>query len=165
MTINFKEIPDWWALCPNEKCPLASQCLRHQAYVNAPDQFTRYVCLLPTTWRGSECRYYQDMQPVTLARGFKLVFGAIKDRHLRSSARNTLLSYFGSNGTYYRYYNGERVLSPKQQQYIKDLLAGYNRSDVYTPDLSVVYGLKARAYLTMEDWANAEKYAKQAQTG
>ena len=27
-------------------------------------------------------------------------------------------------------------------------LADYKRSDVYTPDLSVVYGLKARAYLS-----------------
>lgn len=45
------------------------------------------------------------------------------------------------------------------------LLAGYERTDVYTPDVSVVYGLKARAYLTMEDWANAEKYAKLAQNG
>ena len=44
-------------------------------------------------------------------------------------------------------------------------LADYKRLDVYTPDLSVVYGLKARAYLTMEDWANAEKYAKLAQSG
>ena len=45
------------------------------------------------------------------------------------------------------------------------LLADYERANVYTPDQSVVYGLKARAYLTMEDWANAEKYAKLAQTG
>lgn len=44
-------------------------------------------------------------------------------------------------------------------------LAGYNRKDVYTPDLSVAYGLKARVYLTMEDWANAAKYAKLAQQG
>lgn len=44
-------------------------------------------------------------------------------------------------------------------------LANYKRADKYTPDLSVVYGLKARAYLTMEDWANAQKYAKQAQAG
>ena len=47
----------------------------------------------------------------------------------------------------------------------EELLADYKRSDVYTPDVSVVYGLKARAYLTMEDWANAEKYAKLAQKG
>ena len=44
-------------------------------------------------------------------------------------------------------------------------LANYKRSDVYTPDVSVVYGLKARAYLEMKDWANAEKYAKMAQEG
>lgn len=45
------------------------------------------------------------------------------------------------------------------------LLAGYERSDKTTPDLSVVYGLKARAYLTMGQWGNAEKYAKLAQEG
>lgn len=49
----------------------------------------------------------------------------------------------------------------KAEQYLE----GYTRSDVYTPDKSVVYGLKARAYLTMEDWVNAEKYAKLAQAG
>lgn len=49
----------------------------------------------------------------------------------------------------------------KAEQYLAD----YKRSDVYTPDISVVYGLKARAYLVVEDWANAQKYAKMAQTG
>ncbi len=45
------------------------------------------------------------------------------------------------------------------------LLEGYERPDIYTPDISVVYGLKARAYLEIEDWENAEKYAKLAQEG
>lgn len=44
----------------------------------------------------------------------------------------------------------------------EEYLAGYKRENVYTPDLSVVYGLKARAYLVMEDWANAKTYAKNA---
>lgn len=47
----------------------------------------------------------------------------------------------------------------------EEYLANYKRENVYTPDVSVVYGLKARAYLVMEDWANAEKYAKLAQNG
>lgn len=47
----------------------------------------------------------------------------------------------------------------------EELLEGYTRESKYVPDQSVVYGLKARAYLTMEDWANAEKYAKLAQSG
>ncbi len=38
-------------------------------------------------------------------------------------------------------------------------------ADVYTPGLAFVQGLKARAYLITEDWANAEKYAKLAQEG
>ena len=42
------------------------------------------------------------------------------------------------------------------------LLAGYKRANIYTPDTSVVFGLKARAYLEIQDWANAEKYAKKA---
>lgn len=45
------------------------------------------------------------------------------------------------------------------------MLADYHRADIYTPDVSVVNGLRARAYLTMEDWPNAEKYAKLAQAG
>lgn len=47
----------------------------------------------------------------------------------------------------------------------EEYIAGYKRTDVYTPDLSVVYGLKARAYLTMEEWAKAEEYARKAQNG
>ncbi|MDR0962960.1 MAG: RagB/SusD family nutrient uptake outer membrane protein [Mediterranea sp.] len=47
----------------------------------------------------------------------------------------------------------------------EEYLADYKRADKYTPDLSVVYGLKARAYLTMGQWADAEKYAKLAQAG
>lgn len=44
-------------------------------------------------------------------------------------------------------------------------LADYQRADKYEVDLSVVYGLKARAYLTMENWAEAQAYAERAMSG
>lgn len=47
----------------------------------------------------------------------------------------------------------------------ENLLKGYSRKDIKDVDTTVVFGLKARAYLTMEDWANAELYAKKAQKG
>ena len=47
----------------------------------------------------------------------------------------------------------------------EEYLDGYTRTDITTPDKSVVYGLKARAYQVMEDWVNAERYAKLAQEG
>lgn len=69
-------------------------------------------------------------------------------------------------------YNNPRMTNEEAYAFIlsdldkaEEYLADYKRSDKYTPNLSVVYGLKARAYLTMEDWANAEKYAKLAQQG
>lgn len=68
--------------------------------------------------------------------------------------------------------NNERMTWEEAKKFIEDdlnaaenCLAGFVRTDKYTPDLSVVYGLKARLYLETEDWANAEKYAKLAQNG
>lgn len=68
--------------------------------------------------------------------------------------------------------NNPRATNEKMWQFIIDdlnkaeqYLADFERSNKYVVNLSVVYGLKARAYLTMGDWANAEKYAKLAQEG
>lgn len=68
--------------------------------------------------------------------------------------------------------NSERMTWDEAFDYIlKDLdcaekyLSDYKRADKYTPDISVVYGLKARTYLEKQDWANAEKYAKLAMNG
>ena len=47
----------------------------------------------------------------------------------------------------------------------EEYLAGVKRADKYTPDVSCVYGLKARAYLLMGDWAKARDYSKKAQAG
>lgn len=44
-------------------------------------------------------------------------------------------------------------------------LASYKRPDKTTPDLNTAYGLKARLYLLMEDWANAKLYAEKAMEG
>lgn len=69
-------------------------------------------------------------------------------------------------------YNNPRMTNKEAFKFIlsnldkaEEYLANYTRENKYTPDITVVYGLKARAYLTMEDWANAEKYAKLAQQG
>lgn len=68
--------------------------------------------------------------------------------------------------------NNPRATNEEMWEYIlsdldkaETFLTNYKRSDKYTPDLSVVYGLKARAYQTMADWVNAEKYAKLAMNG
>lgn len=44
-------------------------------------------------------------------------------------------------------------------------LEGYKRTTKEVPDQSVVWGLKARAYLVMGEWTKAAEYAKTAQAG
>lgn len=68
--------------------------------------------------------------------------------------------------------NNPRATNGKMFEFIlsdldaaESLLAGYERPNKYTPDVSVVYGLKARAYLVMCDWPNAVKYARLAMQG
>ncbi len=57
------------------------------------------------------------------------------------------------------------------EQILQDLdkaeycLEDYLRVDKTEPDVNVVYGLKARAYLTMENFPKAEEYAQKAQAG
>lgn len=76
---------------------------------------------------------------------------------------NTTLSELASNPRATNEVMWAQILSDLDKA--ETYLAGYDRSDVYTPDVSVVYGLKARAYLTMENWSKAEEYAKKAQNG
>ncbi len=69
--------------------------------------------------------------------------------------------------------NNPRATNEAMWQFIIDdlnkaeeFLADYDRgTDKTKPDVSFVYGLKARAYLTMEKFAEAETYAKKAQEG
>ncbi len=53
------------------------------------------------------------------------------------------------------------------KDYLKaiEFLEGYTRPNKTMVDTKVVSGLLARAYMTVQDWANAEKYAKIARAG
>jgi starch-binding outer membrane protein, SusD/RagB family len=46
----------------------------------------------------------------------------------------------------------------KAEQYLKD----YTVSDLHFPSIAVVYGLKAKVYMSDKQYANAEKYARMA---
>lgn len=68
--------------------------------------------------------------------------------------------------------NNPRVKSSEMWSFIlsdldkaEELLADYHPTDKTLPSINVVYGLKARAYLVLGEWANAESYAKKAMEG
>ena len=62
--------------------------------------------------------------------GFDTLFVDVKQRDA-SPLRSAIKDYLGGNGTYYRYHNGERLLTPEQQDHILGLF----RQRGYTDNL------------------------------
>lgn len=120
--IDFGQIPEWWPLCGNSQCGYAHECLRHQAYKQAPQTVTRWSCVLPTAIVDGKCSYFQRNEMVMMARGFNNIFKRITSLDARHGIRMELTKYFGSKGSYYRYRNGERWMSHAQQQAVADVL-------------------------------------------
>jgi hypothetical protein len=122
MNIDFNKIPSWWPLCPNAGCPQAADCLRHQALLQAPASVTHWPCLMPSAYNGTPCDYFIQARTVRLARGFADLMRGIRSRDTRHNTRMALTAYFGSRGSYYRYRDGERPLSPQQEQEVTAIL-------------------------------------------
>ena len=109
--IDFSQIPEWWPLCPNTQCSLATSCLRHQAFLQAPNGVATWTCLLPSVWKneqseGPSCRFYQEAKTVRMARGFQHICSQLKRHDAPQEFRETLTEYFGGVGNYYRYRKG-----------------------------------------------------------
>ena len=134
--IDFSQIPEWWPLCPNTQCPKAASCLRHQAWLQAPQHVTTWPCVLPNAWKNVQadavpCDFFQSAEQVLMARGFQGICSQLQGHDIPQQFRETLTEYFGNAGNYYRYRSGKYLLSPEQQQYIRDLLhrLGYDGLD------------------------------------
>jgi hypothetical protein len=62
------------------------------------------------------------MEKVTMAQGIAAVYKNVQYREVRTQIRLALTAHLGSKGTYYRYKDGERLINPKLQQEIIDIV-------------------------------------------
>lgn len=127
--IDFKEIPSWWSICQNIECLMAKDCMRYQAFLSMPDETTKWPCILPNALKNGTCPFFRKAEVVKMAKGFHSLFYSFKSRDLRHDFRTQLTEYLGSKGSYYRYKDGERLLNPKQQQWIFKFLNNYGYKD------------------------------------
>jgi len=121
--IDYRKIPEWWAMCQKGDCPRAGECLRFHACAAVPEWMKSWRCLLPHSLKDEECRFFQKMEPVRMARGLNKLYKEVRDAHVRHEIRMTLTAHFGSKGSYYRYKDGERWMNPEQQR----IVLGYVR--------------------------------------
>ena len=131
--LNFKEVPQWWAICLDKTCPLSGNCLRHHAATVAPTTESEHLCIIPHAADNGHCPHFVEDGTVRLACGFMEIFSRVGHKHHMAMKRQ-LMAYLGketSKGTYYRYAHGERLLKPEQQAWICRLMQRYG----YSPDV------------------------------
>lgn len=126
--LKWEMVPDGWALCFNEGCPLREACLRYQAGLLAPQSLTVTRCVTPRAMTDERCVLFASMEPQMVAYGFSTLY----DRVLKddfTTLRKTMTSYLSGKRYYYEYMRGLRPLSPEQQGWIRNLFARYGYQD------------------------------------
>lgn len=126
---TYDLVPASWPVCFVDNCPLAESCLSHLAGLHLPDDLTIGPAIYPTALRDGKCGHYKKIRKIQAAWGFDTLFTDVKQRDA-APLRSAIKNYLGGNGTYYRYHNGERLLTPEQQEHILALFrqCGYSEN-------------------------------------
>lgn len=125
----FEDAPWGYPLCFNNEYKRHNQCMHYLVGQVAPASLQRGSAIYPSAWKDGDCRFFSEKRLVRLAWGFDSLYHHLT-RGQASDVRGSIRSYLGSGmSAYYRYHHGERLLSPKQQQDILDIMArfGYDK--------------------------------------
>lgn len=126
--LTYDMLPPSWLYCFLEGCPKAGECIRYISSKLIPDDVTIGYAVLPTALKGKDCPHFKQIRKIRAAYGFNKLFEEVK-RKDDTPLRNQLKAYLGSHGAYYRYHNGEKLLTPEQQQHIIDIFHQWGYTD------------------------------------
>ena len=117
---NYKEVSGNYAHCVNVECPRATECLRFQAAQHADAKAISFIIINPKHIASQkECSYFRLDQLIRHAVGITRLFDNLPYSKARR-IKKQLQGHFGHN-YYYRIYRHERYLSPKEQDFIREL--------------------------------------------
>ena len=114
--------PKNFALCIHEQCPVAGRCLRRMVWNAVVDSEEIISVISPScAVPGEECRYFRSVERVVYARGFCGMQARMLPGQYAAFSQK-LISHFSRN-CYYERRRGERLCSPKDIAYIREVLA------------------------------------------
>ena len=115
-------VPKTFALCIHEQCPIASSCLRRMVWSTVADNEERFPIISPSrAIPGEDCCYFRPAERSVYARGFRgMQAQMLPAQYVAFSQR--LTSYFSRN-CYFERRRGDRLCSPKDIAYIREVLA------------------------------------------
>ena len=121
-TIDYTQVPHNFALCLHAECPMAGSCLRRMVWNAIPKSEEQLTVLNPSCITpGEQCKWYRSAQKEVYARGFRgMQAQMLPAQYAQFSGK--LMCYFSRN-CYYERRRGDRLCSPKEMAYIREVLA------------------------------------------
>ncbi len=118
---DYNTVPKTYLHCLNADCPHTAECLRYQVARHITPETVSISVLNPTHVTGKEkiCPYFQ---PDRLSH-FALGITHLLDKLPHTEAlrlKEEIYNYFHRN-MYYRVFNKERLIHPKEQEFIRQL--------------------------------------------
>lgn len=129
---SFKEVPEGYHLCFNKECEMHGECIRFLAGEHVPAVLMGGPSVYPNASKDGHCPYFKKTRVIHGAWGFRNLFKGIPQKDAQSlKARVT--NYLGGPVEAHKYQFGEEVLTPEQQQHIKEMFEemGYTNDLVY----------------------------------
>ena len=127
--LKYENLPYGFQVCFNNDCKLRETCMHYQAGLLQPADKLSGHAVFPQAWKSGTCKRYLEKKIVRKAWGFSRIYRNVPQKE-KAEARMYVKNYFSSgNGPYYRYYHGENLLSPKQQEDIMRILADYGPTE------------------------------------
>ncbi len=121
-TLMDERIPKTFSLCIHAQCPMADRCLRRVAWNVLVESEECVTIISPLrALQGEGCRYFRSAQRVTYARGFRgMQSQMLPAQYMVFSQR--LTNHFSRN-SYYERRRGDRLCSPADMAFIREVLA------------------------------------------
>ena len=126
---DFKKVPAGYQLCFHYQCPMHEHCMHFVAgqHVTADRPFG--LAIFPSALQDGKCMFFREFGIQQMAWGFSNLYVNVPP-HLRGTARKKVQACLGGGcSTYYRFHQGERLLSPKMQQNVLDTIARYGSTE------------------------------------
>lgn len=126
---DFKRVPAGYQLCFHHQCPMHERCMHFVAGQHVTADRPCGQAIYPSAFQNDTCQFFRESDVKQMAWGFTHIYKNLP-HYMRGAARRSVQSHLGGGvSTYYRYHHGERLLSPKMQQEVLDVVGRFGSTE------------------------------------
>lgn len=129
---TFKEVPEGYRLCFNERCKKRDACIRFLAGQHLPKTLMGGPAVYPNALDDDICPYFKQTRVIHAAWGFRNLYKGVASSDAQV-LKAKVINYLGGPVSSFAYQHGEKLLTPEQQEQIFEFFKelGYTKSLVF----------------------------------